>query len=61
MKRYAYSYDGSALAARRPLTRQQILDMLNTRYEGNNLDKYEIYELVPVKPVTTTVIDLESE
>jgi hypothetical protein len=47
--KYAYSYGGSALAAQRPLTMERILNLVNEK--TTDADKFEIFELVPVKPV----------
>jgi hypothetical protein len=55
-KTYAYSYNGSALAAQRPIPHDRMIRQLA---DSMSPEKFEIYELVPVRPVTKSVTVLE--
>lgn len=50
-KRYGYTYDGSALAAREPLTEEQIIKIIDDSlsFHRSSLEKFQVYELIPVK------------
>lgn len=59
-KRYGYTYNGSALAHQKPLTKEQIISYIEQATQRNtcSLEKFQVYELVPVKVVPTTKLEI---
>lgn len=53
---FGYTYGGSALVARRPMTEARMLDILENPPPGTTLERYQVYELFPVKIGTKSEI-----
>lgn len=56
-KKYGYTYNNSSLAARNPMTAAQMQAHLAATANYVDSNKYKIFELVPVKIVTTTAFE----
>lgn len=64
-KLYCYTFRGSAIAAQRPMTAQKMImhieDSIANRYLSRAIswDDFEVYEVVPVRPMAAKITGFE--
>lgn len=61
-KKYVYTYKNDKLVTQRPLSEKEAIKCIeNASMRGFEAEDYQVYELVPVKLVTTTTLKRVSE